>query len=194
MNRAVIAALLSLAVSCGGSEPATSTTAPPAAAAPKKAVPPTADETRALLADSAEFSEYQFTNAAYSLPMSRLGMNDPALAAAKDLARAKWIGFDGDGNVVLSPKATADRRWLVRQNGFVDIVPLAKKEFGTLEAVRTNSDGTAAADFTWNWVPNEIGSAFTSGPVRERYDGTQRATAMLLHDGTSWSVLRIEPR
>ena len=95
--------------------------------------------------------------------------------------------MDGSGKVVLTGKSKSDKRFLVRPNGILDIVPLAKKELGEVTAVRMNDDGTAAADFTWTWVPNEVGRTFA-----DRYAGTQQATATLIHDGTSWSILGIK--
>ncbi len=144
-----------------------------------------------LIANSSDFSEYQFTNAAYTLPMKRSAMNEPARSAARELAAGKWIRFNGD-DVELTPKAAGDKRFLVRPNGYVDIVPIAKKDFGSVTAVRLNQDGTVSADFDWRWIPNEVGQAFRSGLVRERFDATQHATAKLMWDGKSWTVLRID--
>ena len=166
------------------------TVAPPAAAPAKKPAlpPPTAIQAQQLIADSADFSDYEFTNASYSLPLSRKAMTEPARAYAKALASAGWIRFDGDA-VALTEKAKSDRRWLVRPNGFADIVPLAKKEMGSVTAVRANADGNVAADFDWTWSPNEIGKVFA-----DRYAGKQLATATLINDGSAWSVLRITKR
>ena len=182
MRHATTLTLL-LLIGCGTEAPV-STSAPAAetAAAPPVALP-SLDAAATLVSSSPEFSDYQFTNAAYSL-----ALKNPPSDVAKALRKAGWISLDGDGNVVLSAKARADRRWLVRQNGFVDIVPLAKKEFIAASAVRPDPDG-AAVDFSWKWTPNEIGEAF----MKERYAGTQNATATLLRDGSGWTVLRIKP-
>jgi hypothetical protein len=177
--RIPILALLVL-TACGQSPPET----------PKRPAPPqvTVDSARDLIADAPELSDYQFTDAAYSLPMKRSMMNEPARAAAAALIKAGWIKFDGD-EVVLSAKAAGDRRFIVRPNGFVDIVPLARKEFLGVTGVRTAPDGAPLVDFEWQWKPNEIGQVFAP-----KYDGLRRATATLLWDGKSWIVLRIEKR
>lgn len=171
-------ALLLLVLACAGEKPP----AAPAKPAPALPPPPTAEQARAIIADSPELGEYQFTNAAYSLPMQRGMMNEPAREIAKALKEAGWISFDGAGNVVLSSRAEGDKRFLVRPNGVVDIVPLAKKEFGDVTGV----DG-GTVNFTWRWRPNELGLLF--GP---RYEGTQTAKAMLMWDGSAWSVMKIE--
>lgn len=174
MRRALLALLL---VACAGEPPAVEK---PKAPPPR---PPTAAEARELIAGSGALGEFEFTEAAVSLPMQR------ADAAAEKLAKAGWITIGGDGAIELTGKAKADKRFLPRPNGILDIVPLAKKEMGDVSAVRGNADGTADADFTWTWKPNEVGQVFA-----ERYAGTQNATATLLHDGTSWSVLSIRRR
>jgi hypothetical protein len=162
----------------------------PAAAAPKPApAPPTADEAKQLLAGSPEFSEYEFTNAATTLPLQKSAMNEPARKAVADLAAAGWLHLDGSGAVVFSDKAKHDPRVLVRPNGFVDLVPLAKKELTAVTAVRG-----PAVDFDWRWIPNDLGASLKSGPVHDRYAAAQHATATLVHDGAAWTVLRIEPR
>jgi hypothetical protein len=133
-----------------------------------------------LIANSPEFGDYQFTHAAFTFAQ-KTPLND----GAKKLAAAKWIRAEGD-RVVLSEKAKSDKRFLVRQNGFVDVVPLAKKEMLAVTAVRPQPDGNVLADFTWKWVPNEIGTAIGQPPA-----GEQNATAKLMWDGTSWMVLSI---
>ena len=50
------------------------------------------------------------------------------------------------------------------------------------------------ADFTWRWIPNEVGTAFTSGPVHDRFSATQNATANLMWNGTEWTMITVEPR
>lgn len=190
MKNLLFALALLTACSHEATQPTATSTSP---AAPAKPAPPSVAEARDVLASAPDVDEYEFTNAAYSLPQDRTAMNEPALAAAKDLAKAGWISFDGSGKVVLSEKAKSDKRWLVRPNGFIDIVPLAKKELGQVTAVRPSADG-ADADFTWKWIPNELGAAFRSGPVHERFQGDQLATATLIWDGTKWSVLRITKR
>jgi len=108
-------------------------------------------------------------------------MNAPAQDLAKSLRAAGWIAFSGD-DVVLTPKAKDDKRFLVRANGFTDIVPIAKKEFG--DVISVDKDKAA---FTWRWVRNDIGKAIGKPDETE-----QHATAKFLYDGKQWSVLSIE--
>ena len=68
-------------------------------------------------------------------------------------------------------------------------MPLARKELTTVTAVR----GTDV-DFDWRWLPNDLGAAIRTGAVHDRYAAPQRATATLIYDGSSWSVLRIRAR
>ena len=175
--------LVLLLLSCGGEAPppATTTTAPPPAPPP-----PTVEQAATILSTAPELSDYQFTRAAYSLPTNRAMMNAPARDAAASLRKAGWIAFTGD-EVVLTEKARGDKRFIVRPNDVIDIVPLAKKEFVRVSSVRSDSDGAPLVEFEWKWVPNEIGHLFES-----RYTGAQYATAKLMWDGSSWSVLRIE--
>jgi hypothetical protein len=171
-----------------GSAPATTTVAevkPPA--------PPDAAAAATLISSSAEFSEFEFTNAGYSLPLSATAMNEPAREVAKELVATKWISIKGD-KVVLSSKAETDRRFLVRPNGFVDLVPLAKKEFVAVTALEPQADGTVAANFTWKWIPNDIGESFRKSLLHDRYAGERQATAALMWDGSAWTVLRITKR
>ena len=189
--RTALCVFLLLVLACGGetarTDTATTTPAGHAAAAPPP--PPSADEARTLVAGSPEFSEYQFTHAAYSLPLQQSAMAAPARDVARDLAKAGWIGVDGAGTVVLTDKAKTDKRFIVRPNGVVDIVPLARKEFLAVESVETAPDGAPLVHFRWEWVPNEIGKLF--GP---RYEGEQHATATLMRYGSEWAVLRIVPK
>lgn len=189
MSRSPIVFMV-LMIACGGEHPSTETAVTATAATPAPA-PPTPADAQRIIADSPVFSEYEFTNAAYSLPMQRSAMNEPARTAANDLRKAGWISFDGSGAVILAAKSKQDKRFLVRPNGFLDIVPLARKELGEVTAVRQGAEGIDA-DFTWKWIPNEVGQAFRSGAVHDRYAAPQKATATLIHDGTSWTVLRIK--
>lgn len=187
MKRFAIA-LAFLLAACGGETPQTATTAT-TAPAPAAPAPPTAEEARRIIAGAAEFGDFEFTNAGYSLPMLRSMMNAPQREAAAQLVKAKWLKFDGDV-LALAAKAEGDKRFLVRPNGTLDIVPLAKKEMGAVSGVEAGPEGPVAA-FTWKWLPNEVGQSFTEGPLAERYAGQQTGKATLLWDGTSWSVLRI---
>lgn len=185
----LIALIVMLVLACGGEspQPATTSSAPPAAPPP-----PTADQARTLIAAAPEFGDFEFTNAAYTLPLQRSAMNEPQRAAAQDLAKAGWIALDGD-TLKLTAKSEHDQRFLLRPNGTVDIVPLAKKELTSVTSVVAGSEGPVVT-FTWKWLPNEIGTAFRSGPVAEHLAGTQTAKATLLWDGSAgaWTVLRIE--
>lgn len=177
-------AMLLLLAACSGEQPAPQAEVP---AKPKTPPPPTVAQAREILANAPELGEFEFTHAGFSLPMDKALRNEPANDAVKRLSKAQWIALDGDGRVILTPKSRDDKRFLVRPNGVLDIVPLAKKELGDVTAVRPNPDGTAAADFAWTWIPNEVGQS-----LKERYEGTQNATATLMWDGTNWIVLRIE--
>jgi hypothetical protein len=184
MRRLFVIALLLAA--CGQEQPATTTTTQTTA---PQVPPPSIDDARKIIQSSMEFGEFQFTDAAYSLPVSHSAMNDPQRAAARDLQTAGWITLDG-GDLMLSDKARTDKRFLLRPNGILDIVPLAKKEMGEVQAVRANPDGTAAADFTWHWLANEVGGAF----LRNQFEGTRNATATLFRENGEWKVLKIDPR
>lgn len=191
MRFAAIAMVVLLLTACAAPEPAR-TTSSAAPAKPATPPPPSPAATRPLIADSATFSDYQFTNASVTLPTK--GALPPYMAGdAKQLVAAGWLRRTGDG-LELGAKAKDDKRFLVRSNGTVDIVPLASKELTAVTAVRPNADGTAAADFTWKWIPNEVGRAFARGPLNDRYAAPQNASATLMWDGSTWSVLRIEPR
>ncbi len=133
---------------------------------------------QSLIENAPELGDYQFTNASFTIAQKKSAMNPLMLEGAKKLAAAKWIRIEGD-RVELTPKAQADKRFLVRSNGFIDLVPLAKKELIAVTAVRQD-----AADFTWKWVPNELGATLGQPPA-----GEQKATAKLMWDGSSWTVL-----
>jgi hypothetical protein len=188
-----LACLLVFLAACGGHEPAaTNTTTAPAPAKPSTPPPPSVADAKTILGNAPELGEFEFTNAAYSLPMQTKLMNAPARAALKDLQRAGWLAVDGTGGVMLTPKARDDKRFLLRANGILDIVPLAKKELRDVTAVRANSDGRAGVDFTWAWIANDVGSAFTTGEVHDRFAQPRQSRATLIWDGKTWSVLRIE--
>jgi hypothetical protein len=147
------------------------------AAKPKTPPPPSAAEARELIANSPEFGDYRFTDAAVTIPTARGAMNEPARRNAEALRKGGWVGWDGDTLVV---KKKDDKRFLVRPNGTLDVVPLAKKEFGAVQSV--NGD---KVDFTWRWVPNEVGKALQFD------EKEQRATAALYRDAGKWAVLKI---
>lgn len=184
-------ALAFLLAACGGEEPQqTATTATEASApAPKTPPPPTTDEAREIVAKSGELGHFEFTNAGYTIPLQRSAQNEPQRDAANDLVKAKWLRWSGD-TLELAPKAEGDKRFLMRPNATLDIVPLAKKEMGSVTSVESGPEGPVVS-FTWKWLPNEVGQSFTKGPVAERLAGEQTGKATLLWDGTSWTVLRI---
>lgn len=183
MKRALLVCLLLAACSQETPQPAAETPKPQAPP------PPSAAAAKDVIANAAEFGDFEFTNAGYSLPMQRASLNEPQRTTVDDLVKAGWLRFDGD-TLALTKKSEGDKRFLVRPNGTLDIVPLAKKEMGEVTAVESGSEGPVAT-FTWQWVPNEVGASIQSGPVAERLQGTQSGKATLLPDGTGWTVLRI---
>ena len=190
------AIVLLLLVGCRAPEPKPAQSSSAGAPAKQTIPPPSAADAQRIVAASAEFSDYEFTNASVTLPMK--APLPPYLAGeAKQLAAAGWLNV-GAGlsppHIALAPKAKGDRRFLIRPNGYVDIVPLASKELTGVTSVTPNSDGTVSADMTWKWIPNEVGGAFTHGPLHDRYAAPQKATARLMWDGRAWTVLRITPR
>src|SRR5690242_19384563 len=186
MKRAL--AVLVLLAACSQEKPIEQA-APAKPAAPP---PPSAAQARELIASSADFGEFEFTNAGYTTPTSGAAMNEPQRAAAKELAQAGWLTLDKTGDIALSEKSRSDKRFLLRPNGLLDIVPLAKKEMGDVTAVRGNPDNTVTVDFTWRWIANEVGEAFKTGPVHDRFAAPQDGRATLMWDGTGWMILKIE--
>jgi hypothetical protein len=192
MKRTLLACVLLAAVACSKEAPPPTTTA--AEAQPKSGPAPAAQQARDLIANAPEFGEHEFTNAAVSIPVSGAVMSEPLRQTAKQLAAAGWLAFDGAGDIMLTDKSRNDKRFILRPNGVLDVVPLAKKQMGGVTAVRTNADGSATADFTWRWIPNDVGNALTSGVEHDRYAATQNATATLMWNGTNWTLIKIEPR
>lgn len=190
-----VTSLLAIAIfllGCAAEEPVTRT-ATVAEEAAEPLPPPTPDEASALVAESAPFGDYLFsTGSAFSLPIEAAAMNEPARLGAEDLRKAGWIRI-ASGRVELTEKAEGDKRFLVRPNGFIDIVPLARKELVEVVAVRPTEDGVDV-DFRWRWNPNEVGSAFTRGLIKERFDATHEAAARLQDFGSGWEVVLIERR
>ena len=190
MKRIFILALLLLAA-CGGSneEPIADTTT---TAAPAPQPPPTKEQARDLIANSPDFGEYEFTNAGFTTPTSGATMSEPVRQSVKELAAAGWLAVDGAGNVALTDKSRNDKRFLLRSNGLLDIIPLAKKEMGDVTAVRANPDNTVVVDFTWRWIANEVGQAFKTGLIADRYAAQQDGRATLMWDGSGWMILKFE--
>jgi hypothetical protein len=190
--RGHLSAALMLLLACSGERatpPAPETSNESNAGEVARAPLPSPDDAARIVSGSAEFSDYQFTRAAFTLPVQESAMTPEVRETSRALAKAGWIGIDGDGNVVLTGKAKSDKRFLLRQNGFLDIVPMAKKEFLAVDAVHGNPEGEPLVDFRWRWVPNEIGALTAS-----RYEGEHLAIAALLWDGSQWTVLRITPK
>lgn len=188
-----LAIALLLLTACSSETPApTNETAQ--ADAPKAPAPPSAEQALALIANDPALAEFEFTNAAVSLPVAGSSMNEVTRGQARELAAAGWIEFDGAGDIMLNDRSRNDKRFLIRPNGLLDVVPLARKEVAKVTGVRSNPDGTASADFTWKWLPNEVGSAFKTGLLADRYAATYNASASLIWDGTAWSVLKIDAR
>jgi hypothetical protein len=183
-----LVALMLLLVACSGEAPVTDT----GAAKPATPPPPSAAEARQLIASSPDFGEYEFTNAGYTLPTSGAAMNEPQRVAAKELAAAGWLSLASGGDIALAEKSQADKRFLLRPNGLLDIVPLAKKEMGEVNAVRAEADDTVTVDFTWRWIANEVGQSFQTGPVHDRFAAMQAGKATLMWDGSAWTILKLE--
>lgn len=194
MKRAI--AILLLLTACSSEEPASTneSTATESQAAGATAPPPSAEQARAMIEKSSEFSQHEFTFAAVSLPVSGAAMNEATRAKARQLADAGWLSFDGANDIMLTEKSRRDKRFILRENGLLDVVPLAKKEMGTVEGVRANPDGTVSVDFNWKWVPNEVGQSFKTGPEHDRFAAPQKARAGLIWNGTEWVMLSVETR
>jgi hypothetical protein len=188
MRHLLIALAFTLAA-CSNEQPAATATAE---AAKPKAVqtPPTTQQAREIIEKSAELSEHRFTSAGWTAPMTVSMMSAPVRDEAKQLEAAGWIKLGKE--IELTEKTGGDKRFNVRLNGLIDIVPIAKKEMGDVASVTPNSDGTLSAPFQWKWVPNEVGAAFQSGPTHDRLAAPQESKATFLWDGEAWTVLKIE--
>ena len=190
-HKATILLTLSfLLVACGGETPST----PPTVETKQVTLvaPPSPESAGETIASSPEFSEYKFTRAAYSLPMQGSQLKGAAREAAEDLEKAGWILRDRAGNIVSAGKSVDDKRFIVRENGSLDIVPLARKEFVAVDGLGHDDEGDVTVDFTWRWMPNEVAQAFERGGIATRYEGEQRARATIYKakDGT-WKIMRI---
>jgi hypothetical protein len=168
MRRLVLALLL--VVACAKPEaPAPTTSAEKAKTPP----PPTAAQAQELIANAADFGDFHFTDAAFTYPT-----NKPPRA----LVKAGWVKADG----TLTEKGKNDKRFLVRPNGFTDVVPLAKKTMLGVVAVKPQPDGNVLADFGWKWERNELGTLLDTPRADD-----QKGTGKLMWDGTGWTVLGI---
>jgi len=178
-----LSVLLFVILACSRETPAPATNT--AAAAPSTP-PPTVAQARDLIANSAEFGDFEFTNASFTTPVNLATASEPVRASAKELADAGWITIENN-TVALTPKSRGDKRFLMRDNGLLDIVPLAKKEMGDVTAITGDT-----ATFTWHWVANEVGASFKTGTLHERFAAPRTSKATLIWDGSNWSVLKIE--
>jgi len=192
MRRFCLVLALLLLSACSGKEPAT-TTATTAEQKPQAPKPPTVPQARETIASAGEFGQFEFTNAAISVPVAGSSMNAPTRELLQQLSAAGWVALDGSGDLMLTDKSRSDKRFLLRENGLLDVVPLAKKEMGEVTAVRPNPDGTVTAEFTWKWVPNEVGASLKRGPVHDRFAAPHAARANLIWNGTEWTVVTIDP-
>jgi hypothetical protein len=182
---------------CGGAAespgPATGTAvATDPAESPSVALPAAADAAK-IIGDSAEWSDYQFTYSSWSFQLGTPIAHPTTRQLAEDLAAVGWLRVTPDGMIELTEKAKSDKRFLVRSNNSLDIVPMAKKELVGVTTVTANPDGTARVDVQWKWVANEVGSSFRSGFIKERYDAPQVAIATLEPAGSGWKVRSVEP-
>jgi hypothetical protein len=187
----ILFALAFVLVACGGEQPATQTSATATAEAKAQTPPPSVAQARELIVGSAELGDFEFTNASFTTPVDLANASAPVAQSARELEAAGWIAVK-NGKVSLTPKSKSDKRFLLRENGILDIVPLAKKEVGDVTAVTMNPDGTASADFAWHWVPNEVALSFKTGALHDRFATPRTSKATMIWDGTTWSVLRIE--
>jgi hypothetical protein len=190
MRRILLIAVL-VAAACSKEQPIAPLAPSPT---PKSSLPapPSAATARDAIAHAPELSDFQFTKASWSTVTRGSRMNERTRRQAKELVKTGWLGFDGAGDLMLTNKSRSDKRFLLRANGLLDVVPLAKKELGDVTAVRANPDGTATADFTFRWIPNEVGASFKTGEVHDRFAGTQSATATLVYNGKEWEVVSIQ--
>jgi len=194
MRRLFVALLLLTACTSEHPSSTQSTATTTAAASPSAPTVPTTEQAREKIAASSEFGQHEFTNAGVSMPLSGAAMNEPTRQLARQLAAAGWLEIDPSGDVMLTTKSRQDKRFVIRENGLLDVVPLAKKEITAVTAVRQIPDGTIAVDFTWRWIANDVGKAFTSGPVHDRLAAAQNASASLIWNGTEWTMLSVAPR
>lgn len=120
-------------------------------------------------------------------------MNEAHKKTVQELRAAGWLAVDGSGNAILTEKAKNDRRFLVRTNQSLDIVPLAKKEITSTSAPQSLPDGNVQLTVDWRWVPNDAGAALKSGLARQVFDTPQQAKATLMPAEGGWTVYLIEP-
>jgi hypothetical protein len=182
--------LLLLAPACGKHEPAAMATETRAAV--PALPPPAAAQAVLVIRDSPEFGDFHFTDASLSIPVEGANQHGEQSQYAKALIQGGWLA--NKPNVELTDRANQDRRFLLRPNGVLDVVPLAKKELIDVVFVLDNHDGTVNAAFNWHWIPNDIGQALPPRTtLGKRYaEPSYRAIATLQDDGKVWSVKKIE--
>ncbi len=178
---------------CGGSESRETATATVATSATSDLALPGPEEAKSLISGSPEFGDYRFTRVSFSLPMKGSMMNDWTHRSAEELAAAGWIRLDEAGDVTLTDRASSDKRFLVRENGFVELVPLASKEMLDVVSVQPAPNDQATVLFDWKWIPNDLGEAFQSGTIRNELDQVHHSKATLMEGATGWEILLIEP-
>ena len=149
------------------------------------------DEAKALIESSPTFGTYQFSKDAVSIPLQKSLLTDANREVTEDLVKAGWLRFHRD-EILLTPKAKKDDRFRVRDNGFVDVVPLAKKELVSVDSIGHDQEGSPTVDLTWHWIPNDIGKAF-HGKLATRFSSTYHARATLLEMNGKWDILTINP-
>ena len=173
--------------------PATTTTSAAATSAPSSTLaPPTPAAALQVIGDSAEFSDFHFTDASVSIPMNATS-GRLETGVAHGLAVGGWVTYK-HYVVELTDKAKNDPRFIVRSNNVLDVVPLAQKHLIDVLHVVKNDDGTVSATFTWHWEPNDLGSLIPQSDLAgQRYhEPSFRAVATLTNDGYVWSVQKIE--
>ena len=183
MRTATLAAtpLLFLLLACGEGATETAT-----ATAPPSTPPPTAVEAKELIARSQPFGDFQFTDATWTFRTDAPLTHETQLAMARDLEKAGWLRVN-ENRVELTDKSRGDKRFVLRPNGTLDLVPLARKELLEVTSVEPTADG-ATATITWRWIPNEVGDSVTSGPLRERFDETHTARVTMQRGSDGWEV------
>lgn len=162
------------------------------AAAPAVA-PPTKAEATQIVGDSAEWSDYQFTYSSWSFQLGTPVAHPTTRQLVDDLVVAGWLRMTKGGVVELTERAKTDKRFLVRANNSLDIVPMAAKELVGVTSIKSEPDGAARAEVRWKWVPNDVGASFRSGFIKERYDAPQVAVATLERANGAWRVRKVEP-
>ncbi|MGA7614710.1 MAG: hypothetical protein WBX15_05950 [Thermoanaerobaculia bacterium] len=141
-----------------------------------------------------EWSDYDFSEAAWTLPMDRPIENPITLQMAKDLQAAGWIVLESTQRIALTTRALNDRHFIARPSGVVEMVPMAVKEFDGVETVRPAEDGNVAVDFKWHWNPNAVGASFKSGFLHDRYTTPREGTAILQPSNGKWKVWLIQDK